>query len=68
MVEPGDAVMADRGFTVRDLLAEKCAYLIMPPFTKKCNVGKGKKLTSNDIIKTKKLQIVEYMLREPSKE
>lgn len=23
MVEPGDAVMADRGFTVRDLLAEK---------------------------------------------
>lgn len=57
MFEPGDAVMADRGFTVRDLLAEKCAYLIMPPFTKKCNVGKEKNLplTSNDIIKTKKI-------------
>ena len=29
---PGDVVLADRGFTIHDLLAEKGATLEIPPF------------------------------------
>lgn len=31
-IEPGDVVMADKGFTISDLLAKKKAYLNIPPF------------------------------------
>ena len=31
-IVPGDVVLADRGFTIHDLLAEKNATLIIPPF------------------------------------
>ncbi|XP_062586714.1 uncharacterized protein LOC134248321 [Saccostrea cucullata] len=41
LVKPGDEVMADRGFLIRDLLLERRATLNIPPFTKKCAWGKG---------------------------
>ena len=34
LLEEGDQVMADRGFTIRDLLTKKGVKLNMPPFTK----------------------------------
>lgn len=54
-VKPGHEIMADRGFLIRDLLLEKRAKLIIPPFTKKCNWGKGKRLLQSDIIKTRSI-------------
>ncbi len=32
LLEPGDACMADKGFTIKSMLAERGAKLIMPPF------------------------------------
>ena len=32
LLEPGDAVMADKGFDVEDLLKEKGVVLNIPPF------------------------------------
>ena len=32
MIEPGDQVMADRGFTISHELAIRGAHLVMPPF------------------------------------
>lgn len=55
IVKPGDEVMADRGFLIRDLLLERRATLNIPPFTKKCSWGKGKHLTAHDVLKTKKI-------------
>ena len=34
-IEEGDLVMADRGFTIGDLLAKKKAYFNIPPFLRK---------------------------------
>ena len=31
-IEAGDKVLADRGFTIQDLLAERDATLVIPPF------------------------------------
>ena len=35
LLEEGDAVMADRGFNIRDILTKKKVYLNIPPFSKK---------------------------------
>ncbi|XP_068715316.1 uncharacterized protein [Montipora foliosa] len=35
LLEEGDAVMADRGFNIRDILTKKKVYLNLPPFSKK---------------------------------
>ena len=32
LLEPGDQVMADKGFTIEDLLAEKKCSLVIPNF------------------------------------
>ncbi|CAG2244720.1 unnamed protein product [Mytilus edulis] len=40
-IKPGDEIMADRGFTIRDLLTDRRATLVIPPFTKKCKWEKG---------------------------
>lgn len=32
LIEPGDQVMVDKGFVIEDLLAEKGASLVIPPF------------------------------------
>ena len=55
VIRPGDEIMADRGFTIRDLLTERRATLVIPPFTKKCSWGKGKRLTAADVRKTKNI-------------
>ena len=54
-IRPGDEVMADRGFIIRDLLLERRATLNIPPFTKKCSWGKGKRLNEKDVQKTKSI-------------
>ena len=54
-IQHGDDVMADRGFTIRGLLAEKGATLNMPPFTRKCGYGKGKRLNDSEIWQTRKI-------------
>lgn len=54
-IQRGDDVMADRGFTIRGLLAELGATLNMPPFTRKCAYGKGKRLNDTEIWKTRKI-------------
>ncbi|KAK3107488.1 hypothetical protein FSP39_015657 [Pinctada imbricata] len=55
LIQPGDEIMADRGFLIRDLLLERHAKLIIPPFTQKCATGKGKRLSANDVIKTRNI-------------
>ncbi|XP_048755127.2 uncharacterized protein LOC125666055 [Ostrea edulis] len=54
-ISPGDEVMADRGFQIRDLLTLKGAYLNMPPFTHEKRNGKGRVLTSKQILETRKI-------------
>ncbi|KAK3088806.1 hypothetical protein FSP39_023942 [Pinctada imbricata] len=55
LVSPGDEIMADRGFTIRDLLTERKAYLTIPPFTRKCKWGKGRYLSVKEIRKTRQI-------------
>lgn len=47
--------MADRGFLINDMLLQRGAYLNMPPFTRACNHGKGRYLTSNEIKQSKNI-------------
>lgn len=54
-IERGDHVMAERGFLIIDLLLQRGAYLNMPPFTRACNHGKGRHLTSNEIKQAKNI-------------
>ncbi len=54
-MEEGDDIMADRGFTIRDLLTDKKATLNIPPFTRKCPWGKKKRLNVNEIKQTRKI-------------
>lgn len=54
-LEPGDHVMADRGFQIEDILLPKGVKLIAPPFTRKCSYGKNKRLNASEIIKTRKI-------------
>jgi hypothetical protein len=54
-VEYGDDIMADRGFVIRSLLADRGATLNMPPFTRRCAKGKGKRLNDSEIKQTRKI-------------
>jgi hypothetical protein len=47
-LEKGDVVLADRGFTIEDLLAEKGATLVIPPF-----LGSRKMFTEQEMVRTK---------------
>ena len=49
-IQPGDVVLADRGFTIHDLLAEKGATLEIPPFRE----GR-KQFTKEECIRSKLL-------------
>ncbi|XP_073697775.1 uncharacterized protein [Garra rufa] len=40
LFEPGDACMADKGFTIKSMLAERGAKLIMPPFKTEAQFSK----------------------------
>lgn len=53
-IEPGNAVMVDRGFNVSDLLLQRGAKLHMPPFTRKGDGGK-KFLNQEEILKTREI-------------
>lgn len=55
LIEAGDEVMADRGFQIEDLLLPKKAKLVAPPFTRKCNYGKNKRLNVSEIKNTRKI-------------
>lgn len=54
-IEPGDAVMVDRGFNIADLLLQRGAKLHIPPFTRKSNDGKSKTLNQSEILKTREI-------------
>ena len=54
-VEPGDAIMVDRGFNIADLLLEKKAKLYIPPFTRKKAGSDRKSLTQSEIAKTREI-------------
>ena len=54
-VEEGDDIMADRRFTIRDLVTSKKATLNIPPFTRKCSWGKRKRLNVNEIKQTRNI-------------
>ena len=60
-IRAGHEVMADRGFVLRDLLLDRRASLNIPPFTKQCKWGKGKRLNECDVKKTRILLITVYM-------
>uniref|UniRef100_A0A9J7X5L4 THAP-type domain-containing protein n=1 Tax=Cyprinus carpio carpio TaxID=630221 RepID=A0A9J7X5L4_CYPCA len=49
-LRPGDEVMADRGFTITDLLYERKVKLIIPAFTKR-----GMQLSEEDTINTRRI-------------
>lgn len=55
MLDEGDAVMADRGFHIEDILLLKNCTLIAPPFTRKWNNGKGKRLNVKEIRRTRRI-------------
>lgn len=54
-IRAGDEIMADRGFTIRDLLTERRATLVIPPFMRKCKWGKGRRLTVAEVKLTKNI-------------
>lgn len=54
-IEPGDAVMVDRGFNIADLLLERKAKLHIPPFTRKGNGNNQKILNQSEIAKTREV-------------
>ena len=54
-VEPGDAIMVDRGFNIADLLLEKKAKLHIPPFTRKKGGSDQRILTQNEIARTREI-------------
>jgi len=54
-IEPGDAVMVDRGFNIGDLLLQRGAKLHIPPFTRKREDGKGRALNQSEILKTREI-------------
>ncbi|XP_039525901.1 uncharacterized protein LOC120478179 [Pimephales promelas] len=49
-LRPGDEVMADRGFTIRDLLFERRVNLVLPAFT-----HKGGQLSDEDVTATRRI-------------
>lgn len=51
-IEEGDLVMADKGFTIGDLLAKRKAFLNIPPFLRK------KQFTVDEIEETKSIATV----------
>lgn len=53
-LEPGDAVMVDKGFNIADLVLQHGAKLYIPPFTRKGS-GKARSLNQNEIRKTREI-------------
>ena len=55
LIEEGDNIMPDRDFSIEDLLLKCGASLVVPPFTRQWNTGKGKnkRLNVKEIQKTR---------------
>ena len=54
-LDEGDSVMADRGFHIEDDLLMCGAKLVAPPFTRKTQDGKGKRLNVSEIHRTREI-------------
>ena len=54
-IEPGDAIMVDKGFNVSDLTLQCGAKLHIPPFTRPKSDGKGRTLNQTEILKTREI-------------
>lgn len=54
-LEPGDAVMVDKGFNIADLVLNCGAKLYMPPFTRNKSGGKGRTLNQTEIKRTREI-------------
>lgn len=54
MFQPGDICMADRGFTIQDLLLPQGCRLVIPPFTRK-----GRQFTIREATKTKSVSTLQ---------
>lgn len=53
LLEPGDNIMADKGFTIRDLLLEKGCTLNIPPFNTKGQFSVDEILYTQEIAKVR---------------
>ncbi|KAL9986830.1 hypothetical protein ACROYT_G001034 [Oculina patagonica] len=53
ILEKGDEVMADRGFTIRDLLTKRGVKLNMPPFTKGKQLSRKARKETSSIAKVR---------------
>ena len=61
-LEPGDVVMADKGFNIQDLLAVRETRLIAPPLMRRGNLNAGMSTTTRRIAKVR--VHVERMIRK----
>lgn len=50
LLEPGDSVMADKGFTIADLLEKKQCFLNIPPFR-----GNANQFSTDDVYRTQEI-------------
>ena len=55
-LEPGDHVMADKGFNIQDLLAQHHVRLVAPPIMYKCNAT-AKSATTTRRIANKRVHV-----------
>ena len=53
--QPGDTVLADRGFNIQELLLPNQVKLVIPPFLKKKKKKKKKQFTIEDDTRTKQV-------------
>lgn len=53
LLEPGDNIMADKGFTIRDILQEKVCTLNIPPFNTKGHFSVDEILYTQEIAKAR---------------
>ena len=59
-IGPGDVVLADKGFTIHDLLAEKDATLVIPPFLKDKGQLTPEQLALTKIIARARIHVERY--------
>ncbi|XP_065189641.1 uncharacterized protein LOC135820253 [Sycon ciliatum] len=50
LLDKGDSVMADKGFTIKELCEERGAYVNIPPFIKN-----GQQLTEKELVQTRRV-------------
>jgi len=63
LIEPGDDVMADKGFTIKHLVAEKHAGLIIPNFLKCKQQFTPQEISENEQIASLRIHVERYIRR-----